>query len=209
MHSLQQLRPRKNALLRVKPSLCQQQTTWTNTRARKRSRNFPSINAGRLKTSAKTYNASRRVTSRPISVGPHDPSALQQTYRNHSIHPSYNSPSSTPPTRASTPSDTSFNNQKASYAQAAKKPAQKTPKRPTTAPQKVAPTKAAPKKATPDDRLFVELPEEHPARITSSYALTKDLRGALGEAGKFIKELHPTKTGIAVCPRMPDRLWRL
>ena len=104
-------------------------------------------------------------------------------------------PISTPPTRASTPSNTPTNNEKASYARALKQPAPKPSKRPTSTTQK-----ETPKKATPDDRLFVRLPEEHPARTTSCYALAKTLRREIGIAGKYIKELHPTKTGIAVCP---------
>jgi hypothetical protein len=69
------------------------------------------------------------------------------------------------------------------------------------------PTKKTPsKQLAPDNRLFVRLPNAHPARDMQAYAIYASLRTQLRSNGSVLKEVQPTKTGFALCPSSPNGL---
>ena len=55
------------------------------------------------------------------------------------------------------------------------------------------------KEPSPDNRLFVRLPNDHPARDIQGHAILTSLRGRLGPEAPLLKEVQPTKTGFALC----------
>lgn len=50
-----------------------------------------------------------------------------------------------------------------------------------------------------ETRLFVRLAPEHKARKAGGFAILCALRDKLGEQGRLLKEVQPTKTGYALC----------
>jgi hypothetical protein len=62
------------------------------------------------------------------------------------------------------------------------------------------------KQITPDNRLFVRLPNDSPARDMQGYAVLTRLRASLGADSSHLKDVQATKTGFALCPASPASL---
>ena len=58
----------------------------------------------------------------------------------------------------------------------------------------------------PDDRLFIRLPDNHPAKDMQPYAIYTSLRAQFGPNSSLLRDVQSIKTGFALCPTIPGDL---